>query len=451
YRNHGDGTFEDVTAASRIRTAHYGMGCAAADYDNDGREDIVLTGHGGISLFHNEGRGRFEDVTESAGVRDAGWSTCAVWVDADGDGRLDLFVCHYVAWSPETDQVCRLDARVKVFCGPDPYPPAAPRLWRNLGGGRFEDVTERAGLSKPGKALGAALLDADNDGRVDLFLANDQMPNFLYRNRGDGTFEDWNTRLAPWPGRFGMARAGMGVDVDDAAGRIAVGNFIGEGIALYQRDADGRFHDRTRETGLFAPSLPFLTFGLAFADMNLDGRLDVVAANGHVDAELARALDGGASQQERPLLFLGTDDGAYIEAGAALGLTEPFVGRGLAVADLDGDGDLDVVLTENAGRARVYRNDVAKGRWLRINLIGTSGNRDGVGAVVTVTAAGRTQTRMLRTGSSYLSQSERAVVFGLAGSDRVDDVTVRWPGGAVSRLTNVAANQRLTIAEQAGP
>jgi hypothetical protein len=451
YRNRVDGTFDDVTAASGITTSHYGMGCAAADYDNDGREDVLLTGYGGVALFHNEGNGRFADVTDAAGVGDTGWSTCAVWLDADGDGRLDLFVCHYVAWSPETDQVCRLDTRVKVFCGPDPYPPSAPRLWRNVDGNRFEDVTERAGLSKPGKALGAAMFDADGDGRVDLFVANDQMPNFLFRNRGDGIFDDASGTLAPWPGRFGMARAGMGIDVDDAMGRIAIGNFIGEGIALYQRDTDGRFHDHARETGLFTPSLPFLTFGLAFADVDLDGRLDAIAANGHVDPELARVLDHGATQQERPLLFRGTDHGAYAEVGATVGLTAPFVGRGLAVADLDRDGDADLVFTENNGPARLYRNDLAKGHWLGIHLVGTSSNRDGIGAVVSVTAGGRVQTRMFRTGSSYLSQSERPLLFGLGEAAHVDEITVRWPSGATDRVSRVAADQGLSITEGTSP
>jgi hypothetical protein len=324
-------------------------------------------------------------------------------------------------------------------------------LFRNVDGNRFEDVTERAGLSKPGKALGAAMFDADADGRIDLFVANDQMPNFLYRNRGNGTFEDWSGTLAPWPGRFGMARAGMGIDVDDAAGRVAIGNFIGEGIALYQRDADGRFRDRARETGVFEPSLPYLTFGLALADLDLDGHLDLIAANGHVDAELAKVLDGGASQAERPLLFRGTDAGAYSEVGAMVGLAAPYVDRGLAVADLDRDGDPDLVFTENNGPARVYRNDLAKGHWLGVELLGTSSNRDGIGTQVSVTAGGRTQTRMVRTGSSYLSQSERTLYFGLGGISQVDDITVRWPNGTTERRAEVVADQRLVVTEGKTP
>jgi hypothetical protein len=291
------------------------------------------------------------------------------------------------------------------------------------------------------------MLDADGDGRVDLFVANDQMPNYLYRNAGDGAFEDWSLKLAPWPGRFGMARAGMGIDVDDALGRTVIGNFIGEGFAVYQRGDDGRFQDRVRDTGLFGPSLPFLTFGLVFVDVDLDGWLDVVAANGHVDANLARALDGGAPQAERPLVFRAKDDATYAEVGVTVGLSTPFVGRGLATADLDLDGDSDLVFTENNGPARLYRNGLAKGHWLRIKPVGVSSNRDGVGAVVSVTAGGRTQTRMVRTGSSYLSQSERAVLFGLGDAAAVDEITVHWPSGVIDRLTGVPPDQRLTMRE----
>jgi hypothetical protein len=244
-----------------------------------------------------------------------------------------------------------------------------------------------------------------------------------------------------------MARAGMGIDVDDARGRVAIGNFIGEGIALYHRDADGRFRDRARETGVFEPSLPFLTFGLAMADVDLDGQLDLIAANGHVDAELAKVLDGGVKQAERPLLFRGTDTGAYAENDAMVGLDAPFVDRGLAAADLDRDGDVDLVFTENNGPARVYRNDLAKGHWLGVELAGTSSNRDGIGALVSVTAGGRTQTRMVRTGSSYLSQSERTSYFGLGTVGQVDEITVRWPGGRIDRVSGAQANQRLTVTE----
>ncbi|MEO5657444.1 MAG: CRTAC1 family protein [Nitrospiria bacterium] len=451
FRNRGDGTFQDVTVSSNLRHPSYGMGCAAADYDNDGREDVLLTGYGGVALFHNEGGGRFLDVTAAAGVSDRGWSTCAVFFDADGDGRLDLFLCEYVAWSPETDVVCRLDAGTKVFCGPDPYPPVAPRFFRNLDGGRFEDVTAKAGLAKPGKALGAALLDANADGRVDLFVANDQIPNALFLNRGDGTFEDASATLSPGPGRFGMARAGMGVAVDDEGPAVAVGNFFGEGLAWYGRDADGQWRDRAKTLGLFGPSLPFLTFGVAAADLDLDGRLDLVAANGHVDAHLARTLDGQHGSAERPLAWYRRVDGAYSEAAQMIGLNRPFVGRGLAVADLDLDGDPDLVFTENNGPVRVYRNRMIGAHWLRVRPVGTSSNRDGIGAMVSVRVGDRVQTQMVRTGSSYLSQSERAPLFGLGGAVRVDELTVRWPGGGVDRLTAVAADQRVTIVEQGAP
>jgi len=452
YLNRGDGTFIDITASSRLRFASYGMGCAAADYDNDGREDLLLTGYGGTALFRNIGGARFEDATVSAGVADTGWSTCAVWFDADADGRLDLFICRYVQWSPETDLVCRLDTQTKVFCGPDPYPPSTSRFFHNRGDGTFEDATEAAGFATPAKALGAALLDADGDGRVDLFVANDQVPNSLFRNRGDGTFEDWSARLAATPGRFGMARAGMGVDVDDSAsGGIVIGHFTGEGLGLYQRDADGRWRDRARRSGLFDASVPFLTFGALFTDADLDGWPDLVAANGHVDVELVRTLEGGVTDRERPLFFRNLGDGTYAETAAQAGLTALFVGRGLATADLDLDGDPDLIFTENNGPARLYRNGLSAGHWLRVRLKGVTSNRDGIGAVVTVTASGRTQTRMVRTGSSYLSQGERPPLFGLGRATTAEAVVVRWPSGVVDRLAAVPADQRLTIVEGSHP
>lgn len=452
FRNRGNGTFADVTAVSGIRYPFYGMGCAAADYDNDGREDLLVTGHGGTALFHNVGGGRFEDVTARAGVADAGWSTCAVWFDADADGSLDLFLCRYVQWTPQTDLTCRLDPQTKVFCGPDPYPPSASRFFHNLGDGRFQDVTESAGLAKPGKALGAALLDADGDGRVDLFVANDQVPNSLFRNRGDGTFVDDSAALVLTPGRFGMARAGMGVDVDDeAGGGIMIGHFSGEGLGFFRRDADGRWRDRARAAGLFDASLPVLTFGVLFADVDLDGRLDLVVANGHVDADLARSLDGDVGAEERPLLFRGRGDGTYVDVGAPMGLTARFVGRGVAVADLDLDGDPELIFTENNGPARIYRNHASGAHWLRIRLLGTTSNRDGIGAIVTVTAGGRTRTRMMRTGSSYLSQSERPLLFGLGAATQVDEIVIQWPSGIIDRLRSVPADRRIAVTEGGNP
>jgi hypothetical protein len=447
YRNRPDGTFADVTQSAGLAAPVYGMGCAVADYDNDGRDDVLLTGLGGVSLFHGLGNGRFSDATTTAGLTASGWSTCAVWFDADADGRLDLFVCRYVAWTPETDLDCRLDAQTKVFCGPDPYPASTSVFFRNRGDGTFAEATQTAGLVRPGKALGAALLDSDDDGKIDLFVANDQIPNALFRNRGDGTFEDHSARLSPMPGRFGMARAGMGVDVDDARGGIVIGHFTGEGFALYQRDTDGRWKDRTREAGLLAPSLPFLTFGMVMTDVDLDGWLDIVSANGHVDADLARSLEGGAPQRERPLLFRNRGDGTYLEAGAAMGLTTRFVGRGLIAADLDRDGDPDLVFTENNGPARVYRNHTAGRHWLGVRPIGKTSNRDGIGAVVSVRTGDRTQTRMVRTGSSYLSQSERTPLFGLGAASRVDELVVRWPSGVVDHLRDVPVDRRLTVTE----
>jgi len=473
YRNNHDGTFTDVTARTGLVFESYGMGCAVGDYDNDGFPDLAVTGYGAVHLFHNTGKGAFEDVTAAVSLSDAGWSTCAVWFDYDGDGNLDLFICHYVQWTPHTDLSCRLSGQVKLFCGPDPYRGESNRLYRNdlvNGVRRFTDVTQKAGLLNPrGKTLGAALLDYDHDGRPDLAVANDQVPNFLYRNNGDGTFTDDSVLLGLSVGRFGVAKAGMGVDAadffNDGAVGILVGNFAGEGLTLHLRERaaappPGRapapmapvalFKDQAPRLGLTAPSLPFLTFGVASFDADLDGRLDIVTANGHVDADLVKSLERQVTYRERPLLFAARDGRPpYAEIGGAAGLSTPMVGRGVAYLDYDHDGDLDLVFTDNGGPARLYRNEGnPKGHWLRLDLRGTVSNRDAIGAVVRVTVNGVTQTRMVKTGSGYLSQSELPLTFGLGKADGADRVEIRWPSGRVQTMEKVAANQQLVITEQ---
>jgi len=472
YHNNRNGTFTDVTAPAGLVFDTYGMGCAVGDYDNDGFPDLAVTGYGAVRLFRNTGKGSFVDVTAASRLADTGWSTCAVWFDYDGDGDLDLFVCHYVQWSPQTDLACRLSGSVKLFCGPDPYRGESDRLYRNdmVNGRRiFTDVTQAAGLLNPrGKTLGATLIDYNDDGKLDLIVANDQVPNFLYRNNGDGTFTDDSLLLGLSVGRFGVAKAGMGVDAadlfNDGGVAILVGNFAGEGLTLHLRErsaaparsappapmaAAALFKDQAPRLGLTAPSLPFLTFGVAFFDADLDGRLDIVTANGHVDADLVKSLERHVTYRERPLLFVaGNGRPPLKEIGEAAGLSTPMVGRGVVYFDYDGDGDLDLVFTDNGGPARLYRNEGApKGHWLRLDLRGTVSNRDAIGAVVAVTAGGVTQTRMVRSGSSYLSQSESILTFGLGTIDTIERIEIHWPSGRVQTLGNVVANQRVVIRE----
>jgi hypothetical protein len=480
YRNRRDGTFQNVTKEAGLQSESYGMGCAAGDYDNDGAPDLAVTGYGQTRLFHNDGRGRFNDATAAVELRDTGWSACAVWFDYDGDGDLDLFICHYVQWTPATDVTCGLSGEVKLFCGPDPYRGESNRLYRNdqaAGKRRFTDVTQAAGLLNPkGKTLGAALLDYNNDGRPDLAVANDQVPNFLYRNNGDGTFADESVMLGTSVGRFGVAKAGMGIDAadlfNDGSVGILVGNFAKEGLTLHRLErrapspdpssdpsTGGRlpplvpaavFKDQAPPLGLTAASLPFLTFGVTFFDADLDGRLDVAAANGHIDEALVNFLERNVTYRERPLFFLAQPGQAfrYKEVGEPAGLSAALVARGVAYLDYDRDGDLDLVFTENGGQARLYRNEGGpKGHWLRLDLRGAASNRDAIGAVVAVTSNGVTQTRMVKTGSSYLSQSESTLTFGLGPAAQADRVEIRWPSGRAQTLEKVAADQQIVITE----
>ena len=455
YRNDGGGSFTDVTRGAGLGTPIYGIGGAAADYDNDGHADLYLTALGPNRLYKGGGDGTFADVTDAAGVGDPGFSTSALWFDYDRDGRLDLFVANYVEWTAETDLFCTLDGETKSYCTPESYPGQSATLYRNRGDGTFEDVTAAAGVGAPSaKALGVVMLDSDADGWMDLFVANDTQPNQLFRNRGDGTFEDVAVTAAVAFSETGLARAGMGADAadydDSGLPGLVIGNFSNEMLALYHNEGNGLFIDEAPRSPLGRATLLTLTFGCFFFDADLDGRLDIFAANGHVADDVGR-LQSRVTYAQRPQLFRNAGGGRFEEApGAGGGLETPLVGRGAAYADFDGDGDLDVVITANGGAPRLLRNDTAAGGLLRVRLIGTAANRDGVGARVEVTAGGRTRWRRVRTGSSYASQSELPVTFGLGGAPRVDAVRVIWPAGRVDEAGPFEAGQGITIEEGAG-
>jgi hypothetical protein len=440
---------QEASAALR-----YGMGVAAADMDNDGWTDIVLTSVGGITLLRNEGGTRLVDVTTSAGLGGHhGFSTCALWVDVDRDGLVDLLVCNYVQWSPQTDLYCSAGGAQKTYCTPQAYRGSTSWLFRNLGRGRFEDVTARAGLfDVTGKALGATVLDHDGDGWPDLFVANDTVPNRLYRNNHDGTFTELGLQSGVAFSTDGRARAGMGVDAADVdnSGRasVAVTNFSGEMLGLFVPQEAGVYVDTAPQSAVGRATRQTLGWGCFFFDVNLDGWQDLLVVNGQLDPALARS-PGEASP---PHLFLnrqGRFEDVAREAGAAFAAAR--IGRGAAFADIDADGDPDVVVTANGGAAQLFRNDSApRGGAVRLRLRGTRANRDAVGTRVTGVVNGQKVSRTVRTGSSYLSQSELVLSVGLGAAAALDEVVVEWPGRPAERLGRLQAGALYDITEGRG-
>ena len=448
YHNNGNGTFSDVTSRAGLDLELYGMGVAVGDYNNDGFPDILITCVGQSRLFLNTGKGTFVDVTNASGLgKREGFSTSAAWLDYDRDGLLDLFVCNYVKWSPEHDVFCSLDGKHKSYCTPEAYRGETCWLFRNRGNGSFEEVTATSGIfDSSSKSLGVAMLDDNHNGWPDLFVANDTQPNKLYRNQRNGTFKDAAVEAELAFSSEGKARAGMGVDVADFenSGRsgIAVTNFDNEMIGLY-RPYGKNFEDIAALTGVGLASKNSLGFGCAFFDADLDGWLDLAVANGHID-ETVRNIRGNVGYAQPPQLFLNGGKGGFHDVGAALGggFDQPKVGRGLAFGDFDRDGDLDLLLTTNNGPAYLYRNDqLAGNRSIRFRLVGTKSNRDGIGATVRVFAGGLTQSRMVKTGSSYLSQSELPVTFGLEKRDRIERVVIDWPSGRTEEYKNLTAGR----------
>ena len=457
YRNDGDGTFTDMTRGSGLDVPIYGIGGAAADFDNDGQADLYLTALGPNRLLRGQGDGTFVDVTDASGTGDPGFSTSAVWLDYDRDGQLDLFVTNYVEWTPETDLYCTLDGESKSYCTPESYRGQSSSLFRNLGDGTFEDATVASGVSSPSaKALSATMFDVDGDGWMDLFVTNDTQPNQLFRNKGDGTFEDIAVVAGVAFSEAGVARAGMGVDAADydGSGRpsLVIGNFSNEMMALYHNEGNGLFIDEAPRSALGRATLLTLTFGCFFFDYDLDGWPDVFAANGHVADDVER-VQSRVTHAQRPQLFHNLGRGRFEEImnDTDNGLQQPMVARGAAYGDLDNDGDLDVLMTSNGGAPRLLRNDGGNANnMLRVRTVGVVSNRDGIGARVEVTAAGRTRWQVVKTGSSYASQSELTLTFGLGDTSTADAVRVTWPSGQVDEIGSVEVNQLLTVEEGRG-
>jgi hypothetical protein len=461
YHNNHDGTFTDVTHRAGLDVEMFGMGVAVGDFDNDGFDDLFVTAYGQSRLFHNNGNGTFSDVTQKAGLSGPQeFSTSAAFVDYDKDGKLDLVVGNYVQWSIEGDLYCTLDGKSKSYCTPESYKGTAVRLWHNRGNGTFEDVTQKAGLGEPtSKTLGIALLDYDNDGWIDLLLSNDTQPNKLYRNNGNGTFTEKAVAAGVAFSEDGIARAGMGVDAADydhsGNSSLLITNFSNQMISLYHNEGKGLFVDEAPRSDIGRASLLTLGFGCFFFDYDLDGWLDVLVANGHIDPDIQR-VQANVKYAMPPHLFRNDGNGKFEEVTKAMGASfnAPEVARGAAYADVFNDGRLDLLIGTNGGSARLFRNVAPAGafanRSVRIKLVGTKSNPDGIGTVVKLTSSGVTQTEMMRSGSSYLSASELVLTFGLGTHDKAEAVEIRWPSGQVDKLSNVMNGQTVTVTEGQG-
>jgi len=460
YHNNHDGTFTDVTHKAGLDVEMYGMGVAVGDYDNDGFDDLFVTALGQSRLFHNNGNGTFTDLTQKAGLSGPReLSTSAAWVDFDKDGRLDLVVGNYVQWTQETDLYCTLDGKSKSYCTPESYKGTAARLWHNRGDGTFEDVTQKAGLGDPtSKTMGIAVLDYDSDGWPDLLFSNDTQPNKLYRNNGNGTFSEKGVIAGIAFSEDGVARAGMGVDAADydhsGYPSVMITNFSNQMLSLYHNEGKGLFVDEAPQSAIGRATLLTLGFGCFFFDYDLDGWPDIFIANGHIDPEIQR-VQANVKYAMPPHLFRNLGKGKFEEVTNSMGAAfiAPRVGRGAAYADTSNDGRLDLLLSTNGGPAYLFRNEAQDGsanRSLRLKLVGTKSNRDGIGAVVRLSSGVDSQTQMLRSGSSYLSSSELILTFGLAQRDKADTIEIRWPSGQVDHLSNVAAGQTITATEGKG-
>jgi len=457
YHNNRNGTFTDVTNAAGLDVELYGMGVAVADYDNDGFPDIFISCVGQSRLFHNTGKGTFTDVTQKAGfLNKQGFSTSALWFDFDRDGLLDLFVCNYVRWSADHDVFCSLDGKNKSYCTPEAYRGDTCWLFHNRGDGTFEDVTSTSGIfDTSSKSLGVAMLDFDQDGWPDLLVANDTQPNKLYRNLRNGKFKDVAVEMGLAFSNEGKARAGMGVDCADFdnSGKpgVVITNFDNEMLGLYRSNGKS-FDDVAMQAGLGPASRNTLGFGCVFFDADLDGRLDLAVANGHID-DTVRNIRGNVGYAQAPQLFLNQGNAKFLEVAAQLGggFAQSKVGRGLAVADFDRDGDLDLLLTTNNGPAFLYRNDqLARNRSIRLHLIGTKSNRDAIGATVRLYSNGQIQSCQVRSGSSYLSQSELPLTFGVGKQDEIEKITIDWPSGTTEEYPKLKSAKAYQLTESKG-
>ncbi|HKC89578.1 MAG TPA: CRTAC1 family protein [Blastocatellia bacterium] len=461
YRNLGNGKFEDVAAKAGVADPGWAMGVSVADYDNDGYDDLYVTCFGPNKLYHNRGDGTFEDVTAKAGVGDPRFSTGAAWGDYDRDGDLDLFVTNYVDFKlddlPQFGKgaLCQYRA-IAVQCGPRGLPGAGDTLYRNNGDGTFTDISKQAKVDDPKGyyGLGVTWTDFDDDGWPDIFVANDATPNYAYRNNHDGTFTEMGFMLGVAVDENGVEQGSMGVSIGDydRDGRLdlIVTNFADQYNTIYRKGPDGAFTDVSRATKTADVSLPFVGWGVKFFDYDNDGWLDLLVVNGHVYPQVEGAFPGGMYGQ-RKLFYRNLRDGTFAEIGLSIpALAERRASRGAAFGDYDEDGDVDVIVNEIDGAPTLLRNDGGSkaGHWISLKLQGTKSNRNAVGARVELKAGGLTQVDEVRAGDSYISHSDWRLHFGLGAATVVDEITIRWPGGGVEKLTKVKADQVVKIVER---
>jgi enediyne biosynthesis protein E4 len=456
YHQKPDGKFEDVTERAGLPGVGYGMGTAVGDYDNDGFDDLYVTAYGANKLYHNNGNGTFTDVTESSGTAGSGWSTSAAWVDLDNDGLLDLVVLRYMQWDFDDIWCGEHLPGARAYCHPDTFKPVLPLAYHNDGKGHFTEVAQKVGLSSPGKGLGISIADYDRDGHVDLFVANDSMPEFLYRNKGNGTFEEGGLLSQVAVDEDGKTFAGMGTDFadynNDGLPDLVVDDLANQMYALYKNTGDGSFTYSTHSSGIGRMTMLHSGWGLRFIDYDNDGWKDLLIAQGH-DLDTIERTSPQLHYREPMLLARNTGNG-FVDVSAASGkiFHEAWVGRGLATGDIDNDGREDAVVTTNGGPAYVLHNETkSTNHWLTFALVGHKSNRDAIGAVVKVVTAKMTQYGTVTTASSYLSSSDKRLHFGLAGDSAAQTVEVRWPSGTVQTLKNVQADRLLKVDEPMAP
>jgi len=453
YHQRSDGTFEDVTEKAGVSGRGFSTGVAVGDYDNDGYEDFFVAGYGHSTLYHNNGNGTFTDVTAAAGVAGSGWATSAAWVDYDNNGRLDLVVARYMEWDFDDIYCGHREEGFRSYCHPDLFKPVSVLLYHNDGSGKFTEVSQKAGVGKPGKGLGLAIADYDHDGWMDIFLANDSIPEFLFHNKGNGTFEEVGLVSGAGLDGNGTTYAGMGVDFEDYNNDgwpdMIVTDLANQKYALYANAGDGTFNYSTLSTGLGATSLLHSGWGVRFIDYDNDGWKDLFIAQSHV-MDTIQINEPHLRYKEPPLLLRNEGGKKFVDVSAQSGevFQEAWAGRGLAIGDIDNDGKIDVVITSNDGPAWLLHNETpGHNHWITLNLVGVKSNRDGIGAQVKIVSSVGEQYATVTTAGSYQSSSDKRLHFGLGAATSVTQAEIRWPSGIRQVLKDLKADQILTVIE----